>query len=251
MNTRLQDQHEKLKEAVNDPEVCATYAPGIRVYGLILLNDETLLPQHRQRIGRYRIYPFDYCPWTGKLLPGDLWDARKRFLKKEYGLVPPDDPFVRDWIPKEFLETEWWIEPSIDIKRRPRSGPRSWKPMPYNVKYVDYFGIDPPNGLWRSADPPPHICEAMETVFDDIRYMIAYIPWTREYGIRRVSIDRELNYQPIRMMKIDYCPWCGTKLPESLKSRWMEEMEKVGRTPNDPNLPQKFLSDAWWRALDL
>jgi hypothetical protein len=47
---------------------------------------------------------------------------------------------------------------------------------------------------------------------------------------------------------IGFCPWCGTRLPESQRTRWFDELERLGFSdPNDPAIPQRFLSDEWWK----
>lgn len=38
------------------------------------------------------------------------------------------------------------------------------------------------------------------------------------------------------------------KLPESKRERWFEELEALGfNEPSEQDIPQRFLSDAWWR----
>ena len=88
-------------------------------------------------------------------------------------------------------------------------------------------------------------------MYNDVRCPISYIPWTREYGIRRLPVDRMMETQPIRMRKIDFCPFCGTKLPSSLKAEWQRRIAEAGYDPNDENLPGDFLSDRWWKNAGL
>ena len=49
---------------------------------------------------------------------------------------------------------------------------------------------------------------------------------------------------------IHFCPWCGTKLPDSKRDRWYEELERLGfDNPNDdPNIPARYLSGEWYGA---
>jgi hypothetical protein len=48
---------------------------------------------------------------------------------------------------------------------------------------------------------------------------------------------------------IDFCPWCGTKLPCSKRDRWFEELEALGfREPGEEDIPERFVTDAWWRG---
>jgi hypothetical protein len=50
---------------------------------------------------------------------------------------------------------------------------------------------------------------------------------------------------------INFCPWCGSKLPESKRDRWVEELEKLGFT--DPflrdDIPEEFKTDEWNQVL--
>jgi len=46
------------------------------------------------------------------------------------------------------------------------------------------------------------------------------------------------------------CPWCGVRLPQSLRSEWFRRLEALG-VP-DPwgdrrRIPHLFRSDDWWR----
>jgi hypothetical protein len=47
---------------------------------------------------------------------------------------------------------------------------------------------------------------------------------------------------------IQYCPWCGAKLPEDLGDRWFDEIEALGFEPGDPNIPSKYQTEEWWQC---
>lgn len=48
---------------------------------------------------------------------------------------------------------------------------------------------------------------------------------------------------------ISFCPWCGSRLPDSKRDRWFGELEALGFSDPGPlSIPERFLSDAWWRA---
>jgi hypothetical protein len=50
----------------------------------------------------------------------------------------------------------------------------------------------------------------------------------------------------IRMLqKIDFCPWCGTKLPLSLRDRWFDELEALGIDAMIDPVPEPYRSSAW------
>lgn len=46
---------------------------------------------------------------------------------------------------------------------------------------------------------------------------------------------------------IDHCPWCGEKLPTSLRDEFFDRLEELGLEPNDLDVPLDLRSDAWWR----
>ena len=50
------------------------------------------------------------------------------------------------------------------------------------------------------------------------------------------------------VIAIKFCPWCGSKLPESMRDRWFEELAALGfDDPGGQEIPERFLSDAWRR----
>jgi hypothetical protein len=69
---------------------------------------------------------------------------------------------------------------------------------------------------------------------------IAYSARFREYGL--IYQDGGTSRQLLQ-----YCPWCGSKLPASLRDRWFERLEELGLEPNDPEIPVEMKTDAWWR----
>ncbi len=45
---------------------------------------------------------------------------------------------------------------------------------------------------------------------------------------------------------IAFCPWCGTKLPSSLRNRWFEELKALGfSNPWSQDVPEQYKSGAW------
>ena len=77
---------------------------------------------------------------------------------------------------------------------------------------------------------------------DDLVY---YSNCFDEYGI--IIHDLGSSY-----VKIEYCPWCGRKLPDSKRDLWFDILEKQGiENPLDSIIPEEFKSDAWWRNRNL
>lgn len=46
-------------------------------------------------------------------------------------------------------------------------------------------------------------------------------------------------------VSIDFCPWCGTRLPESQRDRWFDETEAKGFT--DETTPPEYGTGQWRR----
>jgi hypothetical protein len=79
----------------------------------------------------------------------------------------------------------------------------------------------------------------MRRAIDDANSYVVYWPKFREYGIELRGHDA--------IDEIEYCPWCGVKLPGSLRDEYFQHLEELKIEPGDRNLPIQFLGDAWWR----
>jgi hypothetical protein len=44
---------------------------------------------------------------------------------------------------------------------------------------------------------------------------------------------------------IDWCPWCGEKLPESLYEKWHDTLEALGIDWLSDTIPEHFQTDEW------
>ncbi len=44
---------------------------------------------------------------------------------------------------------------------------------------------------------------------------------------------------------IDFCPWCGAKLPASQRDRYFDELDRMGLRPSDTGVPEAYRSGAW------
>lgn len=75
---------------------------------------------------------------------------------------------------------------------------------------------------------------------------IDYTQFLRTYGIL-------IGNDAIRMLS--FCPWCGKKLPEELTSTICDVIEREFNVSEanifDPNLPEEFRTDEWWRKRGL
>ena len=87
----------------------------------------------------------------------------------------------------------------------------------------------------------PHACEDMREVLEAGETALAYQPRYREYSIAYIG--------SVSVQLIEYCPFCGAKLPDSLRDEWFDRLEALGF--DDPwvdDIPEEFMDDRWWRA---
>lgn len=75
--------------------------------------------------------------------------------------------------------------------------------------------------------------------FDDLP--IIFWAKYREYGMQYLDGGSA-------MQMIHYCPWCGSKLPESLRDEWFDVIcDRMQLESDDPNIPEEYLSDKWYQ----
>jgi hypothetical protein len=47
---------------------------------------------------------------------------------------------------------------------------------------------------------------------------------------------------------IQFCPWCGARLPDSKRDLWFDALARRGFVnPVPQDIPGEFESDLWWR----
>jgi hypothetical protein len=90
----------------------------------------------------------------------------------------------------------------------------------------------------------PHCCLTMHCNVVDESDALHYRKRYREYG---VTVPKSTN-----CILMDYCIFCGKKLPPSLQDEWFNVLEKEYdlKFPlkKDKHLiPQEFLTDEWWK----
>jgi hypothetical protein len=47
---------------------------------------------------------------------------------------------------------------------------------------------------------------------------------------------------------IAYCPWCGTRLPQSARDRWFDEVWMMGLEPESDEIPAEHRDGRWRQA---
>jgi hypothetical protein len=91
------------------------------------------------------------------------------------------------------------------------------------------------------ADAVSYRCGQHPDPFDCHDCLIYYEPRFDEYGI--IVHDGGSSYA-----LIDFCPFCGKKLPESKRDLWFVKLEAMGFTdPWTDDVPAQFRTDQWFR----
>jgi hypothetical protein len=62
----------------------------------------------------------------------------------------------------------------------------------------------------------------------------------REYGIKILDGGTAVQL-------ITFCPWCGSKLPDSLRDAWFQRLDELKLEPGEAQLPEEMKTDAWWK----
>jgi hypothetical protein len=83
------------------------------------------------------------------------------------------------------------------------------------------------------------VCNQHPDRFDCPDCLVHYSARFREYGL--IVHDGGSSSCLIR-----FCPWCGARLPDSLRDEWFAELERQGIDPGADEVPAEFQSAAWW-----
>ena len=79
----------------------------------------------------------------------------------------------------------------------------------------------------------------MRSALEDSDVPITYTPKFREVGIRVLDGGDST-------ILLNFCPWSGNKLPESLRSEWFAELERRGIDPHKDPIPPEFQTEQWY-----
>jgi hypothetical protein len=85
-------------------------------------------------------------------------------------------------------------------------------------------------------------CDQHPDPYDCPDNLVTYSPKFREYGIIIHSGGPPGSGSRAKST-IRYCPWCGTKLPESLRDRWFDRLDELGLEPEDA--PESMQDGTW------
>ena len=85
------------------------------------------------------------------------------------------------------------------------------------------------------------VCPVHSSAFDCPDVLVWYESKFDEYGL--IVHDGSGSN-----VLIAFCPWCGTKLPESKRQRWFDDLEKLGfDNPLNEDIPPQYRDDTWYR----
>ena len=87
-----------------------------------------------------------------------------------------------------------------------------------------------------------YTCDQHPDRFDCPDCLVSYLPKFDEYGLI-------IHNGGSSSMSIQFCPWCGTRLPESKRDRWFDELAALGfDDPSEQDVPDRFKTAAWYLA---
>ncbi|SHN35013.1 hypothetical protein SAMN05443668_105336 [Cryptosporangium aurantiacum] len=84
-------------------------------------------------------------------------------------------------------------------------------------------------------------CDQHDDPFECSDALIDYDLRFDEYGLIVHNGGRSV-------LLIQFCPWCGTRLPDSCRERWFDALEQRGIEPWSAEMPVEFEDDRWRRA---
>jgi hypothetical protein len=192
-----------------------------------------------EKFREYCIKPFKskkyfhmiYCSDCGQKLPESLRNKWFEILKQEYNLEDPEG-LDKKQVPKKFLTDEWWNPDRTII---------NYKPIKKSAKNKE----DKKTKLNHKV---LHCCNSMDCELLSSTSILLYNAKYREYAVK---IPNSSTYA-----MIDFCPFCGEKLPVSLRDEWFDilEQEYGLESPCEEDkkrVPKEFLTDEWWKKRGL
>ena len=102
-------------------------------------------------------------------------------------------------------------------------------------------------------------CDKITRIINTSEYPINYDPTLREFSLRLLDFFEGLNEQYIPsassmyvLQLMEYCPFCGSSLPSSLRDEWFDTLRAMGfEDPLEQDIPEEYKSDAWWKEKGL
>lgn len=222
---KIRAEVEEERRNYRGPHCCMTMHYGLQSDANVLYYN----PKYREygikipKTNRYLL--MNYCICCGRQLPPSLRIEWAKILEQEYGLTDPIERNKKN-IPQEFLTDEWWQLRGI------------------NKDFFDYSAIKE-----KKYNPKElHRClELYKELLGD-GSLLDYSPKYREYGVK---IPKTTGY-----VLMDYCMFCGKKLPLSLRDEWFDILEKEyglerPASGDKKKVPEEFWTEEWWKKREL
>ena len=107
--------------------------------------------------------------------------------------------------------------------------------------------MDPNEHIISTSMTKSHCCEEMAHLltYDPNELPVVYYARFREYGVPFLEESGKLSSAKVTFR---FCPWCGTRLPASLRDEWFRRIDALGLEADDPNLPKALKTEEWWRT---
>lgn len=86
-------------------------------------------------------------------------------------------------------------------------------------------------------------CTTHKNIFDCYDHLFIYNKIYDEYGV--IIHDGGSSY-----IAINYCPFCGAKLPDSKREAYFDLLEQKGiwnGKDTKEEIPEEFKTDEWWK----
>lgn len=99
-------------------------------------------------------------------------------------------------------------------------------------------------------------CERMMFAAEDIDSPLRYKPKLRYYSMSAPKSLLKKNAIWVGYT-VDFCPYCGAKVPKDLVDEYFEILEKEYditdpyETKQKKRIPAEFMSDEWWKKREL
>jgi len=94
-------------------------------------------------------------------------------------------------------------------------------------------------------------CKELSDTVSSENDPIEYISKFREYCVNIADYFEpfeEFYFYGSTLQSISFCPFCGTKLPKSLRNKWFSSMDKLKIDASHEHLiPEEFRDDEWWK----
>jgi len=206
------------------------YSAADRSYSVVVANWEVVpafLGYPRKASAWATVDEFDFCPWTGSPLPEDIKMERIDVIENELGLDYGEICDEYTALPPILCSEEWWLQRDIEPTNEvPMDG---WdKPEPVDQR-ISIRAIDPPPGYRRYGELSPHMCATMAVELNDVRVMVAYLPHTREYGLRILMPGELMDSEPNQDS-------CVPILPLVRRRTAGESASRMGSTDHDARI---------------